>query len=301
MFYKNLKYFVQTCQCSSIAEAADKLFISRQALSLTLRRFEEEVGMPLFERNVRGVRMTVQGEAFYFRCRAILQEYEDAVSQVRKMGQKIEVLRIAFSLIALKILTTHAIVEFEKQHSGISVSFSSMVSADAWEALNKRKLDFVCSIRPPEEYGFFFRLVKKGSPRLLVAEFSPLASKKRITLEDLKSQTLFNSTELQQLTSRCQKSGIELRQRYFTNDPALISEAVAKDVGVYAVPQDTLSVFRMDGIVAVPFEEGLLDLNLYLTCRNPDELTPMAREFADYLCSLGGEKQSMYVAGGTDT
>lgn len=288
MLDKNLHYFVTVCECKSIAQAAEKLYISRQALSLTLKRFEEEIGVALFVRNVRGITLTEEGEFLYHRCKSILAQYEEALMQIRhsKKDHK-TTLRVAFSLIAMKVLTTSAIMAFEEQHANVSLSFSSMVSWDAWKALANKQLDFVCTVRPPEEYGFRSRMVKRGQAHLLVSSQSALARKKHIALEDLKGQILLNSTELKHFSKQCEKAGVDLKYRYFTNDPALISEAVANDRGVYAVPKNTLSVFHMDGITAIPFEPDTLDLNLYLTCRDPQELPPGAREFADYLCRLG--------------
>lgn len=292
MIDKNLQYFIAVCECRSIAQAAEKLYISRQALSMTLKRFEDEVGVALFVRNVRGITLTQEGDFFYHRCKGILAQYEDALLQVRrrKSDQK-TTLRVAFSLIAMKVLTTSAIVAFEEQYPNVSLSFSSMVSADAWKALADKRLDFVCTVRPPEEYGFRSRMVKRGQAHLLVSSKSALAAKKSIALKDLKGQTLLNSTELKHFDKRCEEAGVELQYRYFTNDPVLISEAIAHDRGVYAVPKNTLSVFNMEGIAAIPFEPDTLDLNLYLTCRDPHELPLGAREFADYLCHLGEKEE----------
>ena len=287
MFYKDLRYFVTASQCKSIAEAAEKLYISRQALSLTLRRFEEEVGARLFERDTRGICLTEQGAYFYGRCEVLLKEYEEALSYVRRMANQKETLRIAFSLIALKSLTADAVLRFEKTRPGVTLAFSTMISADAWEALLQGKLDFVCTIRPPEELGFKSRLVKRGTPLLLVAQNSPLALKQRITLADLAGQVLLNSSELEQFTLGMHKEKNRLQYRFFTNDPVLISEAIVNGLGVYAIPRETFSDFQREGIVPVPFEEKVLDLNLYLTCRDPKALSATAREFADYLCSLG--------------
>ena len=62
MDYKQLKFFRKICEEKSINRAAQKLFISQQALSKSIAKLEEELGTPLFIRTSGGVRLTPAGE-----------------------------------------------------------------------------------------------------------------------------------------------------------------------------------------------------------------------------------------------
>lgn len=286
MFYKSLLYFVETCQSESIAQAAEKLYLSRQALSLTLKRFEEDVGVPLFVRGSRGIALTSAGEAFYKRCVPILADLDAAVKEAQKDTPAPESIRVAFTLIALKILTTEAVMGFERDYPSVRLNFTTMLGSEAYRQLVEGKLDFICSLRPVKNGEFCTRLVRRGFPCLLTGLSSPLSQKKVITIDDLQGITLLQS-DLSELFESQSKLVADISYRFFTNDPALISDAVANGLGSYIVPINTLSVFNTERLAVIPLEDGLVDLNLYLSYRTENALSPVALAFAEYICLLG--------------
>ena len=62
MDHKQLRFFRKICEEKSINRAAQKLFISQQALSKSIAKLEKEVGVPLLVRTPEGVRLTVAGQ-----------------------------------------------------------------------------------------------------------------------------------------------------------------------------------------------------------------------------------------------
>lgn len=288
MIEKALQDFVVTCSCKSIAEAAEKLFVSRQALSLMIRRFENDVGVQLFVRSKKGIVLTSTGKVFYQRCKKILDEYRAAVDEARVMysSEKLSI-RVAFSLTALRILLASRIIEFEQICSRVTVEFNSMPSTEAWERLHLGELDFVCSIRPPERYDFAVEKIKHGFPILLVKSGTKLSKKNRATLQDLEYQTLLNSKEMTQFFTDASLRKLNIKYKPFTNDPTLISEAIVGGHGVYITAMDSIDTFNMRGITAVPFYEEALDLNLYATYRKDRELSDTEHKFIEYLKDIG--------------
>lgn len=72
MNLKSIEYFLVAAEEMNITRAAEKLFISQQALSSHLKRLEEEYGVPLFERRP-SLRLTLFGEQMAFYGRQIIQ------------------------------------------------------------------------------------------------------------------------------------------------------------------------------------------------------------------------------------
>jgi DNA-binding transcriptional LysR family regulator len=86
--------------------AIQRLHIAQPSLSRQIRDFEEEVGVPLFERTPRGVRLTDAGRAFLDEARAILKYTNEAVIKARAIGGKRETqLHVGdFPLVAARIM-----------------------------------------------------------------------------------------------------------------------------------------------------------------------------------------------------
>lgn len=82
-----LDVFVQAARTRSFAEAGRNLEISASAVSKSISRLEDRVGVRLFQRSTRSVRLTSEGEVFLERCGRILGEIQAAEDELSAMAQ----------------------------------------------------------------------------------------------------------------------------------------------------------------------------------------------------------------------
>jgi DNA-binding transcriptional LysR family regulator len=78
MELRHLRYFIAVAEENSITRAAERLWIAQPGLSTQLRRLEDELGVKLVERHSRGVELTLAGELFLERARAVVAAAEQA-------------------------------------------------------------------------------------------------------------------------------------------------------------------------------------------------------------------------------
>ncbi len=71
-----LKYAITIANSGSFREAASKLFVSQPALSTTMKELEEEIGIQLFERTNKGIRVTKSGEDFIIYAKEAVSQYK---------------------------------------------------------------------------------------------------------------------------------------------------------------------------------------------------------------------------------
>lgn len=72
-----LRYFVAAAEAGTISRAAERCRVAQPSLSQQLRKLEDAVGAPLFDRLGRGVALTDAGRALLPRARRILAEVRD--------------------------------------------------------------------------------------------------------------------------------------------------------------------------------------------------------------------------------
>ncbi|WP_215701682.1 LysR family transcriptional regulator [Clostridium sp. MCC353] len=72
MTFEQLSYAVAVAQEKNISKAAERLYISQSALTKSLNRLEEELGIKIFDRNVVPVRLTFAGECYIEKAKQLL-------------------------------------------------------------------------------------------------------------------------------------------------------------------------------------------------------------------------------------
>src|ERR1700744_2626147 len=87
MELRHLRYFIAVAEGGSLLSAARWLSTSQPALSRQIRDLEAEVGVPLLERQPRGVTLTAAGKVFLDYARRALVEVEAAPQAARQIGQ----------------------------------------------------------------------------------------------------------------------------------------------------------------------------------------------------------------------
>lgn len=85
MELRQLGYFLAAAQHGSLHAAAEAVSISQPALTKSIRRLESSLGVRLFERHARGVRLTVFGEALVLHARSLQAELRLADETMREL------------------------------------------------------------------------------------------------------------------------------------------------------------------------------------------------------------------------
>ena len=85
MFDEYLKTFICAAECGSFAKAAEALFLSPNAVKKRIGCLEESLGFLLFERNLKGIRLTPAGKSFYEDSKSLVQNYNNAAEKARSI------------------------------------------------------------------------------------------------------------------------------------------------------------------------------------------------------------------------
>ena len=104
MDLKRLRNFAVVAAAGSFHGAAEQLYIAQPALSRQMRSLEEELGVALFERSVRGVKLSSAGEVLLSELERLLPQLDLAMSRTQRAAKgQIGILKVAYTQIAAEL------------------------------------------------------------------------------------------------------------------------------------------------------------------------------------------------------
>ncbi|MEV5836676.1 LysR family transcriptional regulator [Nocardia sp. NPDC052112] len=180
-----VRTFVAVVETGQFQAAADDLGITQQAASKRVATLERELGVQLFTRIARGVRLTVDGQALLPHAREILRAAERATAAVTP-GRR--ALRI--DVVSRRIAPSTILYAFYQQHPDIELDVVTLTNFDAESALAEIGSGTVDatfrSLRGRSvPNGLRSARVIDDRHELLVGPRHPLANTKTVTLAEL--------------------------------------------------------------------------------------------------------------------
>ena len=142
----HLRTFVVIAECGNLTHAAQRLNRTQSAISVQLRKLEESLGAVLFDRQPRGMTLTVSGETFLPAARRALEELDRATRIfARPLAGR---LRVGLPDDFDDSVLEHALAAFSARHPGIEIVATSGCTSRYGEAVRRRELDLAIGSGP---------------------------------------------------------------------------------------------------------------------------------------------------------
>lgn len=148
---RDLRYFEMAAQTENLGRAAEAIARSQPALTKAIRRLEQTVGGPLFEKAGRGVRLTPVGRILLEEARQLRVSADEALRHVADFSQGLAgLVRIGSGTVTVGALLPRVCRLLLKQAPEAQVSIEVGASLDLLEQLRQKQLDLVVGLLPPE-------------------------------------------------------------------------------------------------------------------------------------------------------
>ena len=195
----HMRYALEVARTNSINKAAEVLYVGAPALSRAIKELEAGLGVSLFDRSAKGMFLTPDGELFVRYAEKVLKEIDD-IEEIFKGGTTA---KTQFSIsVPRASYVAAAFAEFSKKVEPDNDIELFYKETNAYRVINNIiKEDYKLGIlRYNEQYETYYNLMmrEKDLSGELITEFtyvlamsidSPLASRDKITYEDLKGLT----------------------------------------------------------------------------------------------------------------
>lgn len=142
MELRHLRYFVAVAEEQNVTHAAARLHVSQPSLSRQIHDLEDEMGVALFERTAKTVRLTNAGRLFLEETRAVLRRVDEAVAAAKAAGSGARgELRIGYAPFLTVEIVPRALRLFQEEHPGVQVKLRDLSTQEMARELRDRRLD----------------------------------------------------------------------------------------------------------------------------------------------------------------
>lgn len=190
MEIRQLKYFLAVADQRSFVNAANVLFLSRQAISKAISQLEEEMQVELFMRESNGAFLTPAGVLFYDRVRGVVREFEQIQQEMREYGSRYhQRLRLAFSVGTLPLFEQR-LQHFSQTQRNADVDYSEYPHMQCRSLILEHQVDAVVSEQRMDDPTLESAILVRSRMGLLLCAEHPLAELEEIPLPALSDVAL---------------------------------------------------------------------------------------------------------------
>ena len=186
MELRQLRYFLSVAETEHLTRSADALFVTQSTLSHGLRQLEAELGVPLFDRLGRGLRLSQAGHAFRDHAARALQELEAGRQAVADMSAlQTGTLQVGVIPTFLTRFVPDAVAAFSARYPGVQLTVRDLRSGQIEELRIAGRLDLGIAFHPASREEIEAEPLFEERMHLVVHQGHPLARRQRLRLAEL--------------------------------------------------------------------------------------------------------------------
>lgn len=279
MTLTELKYIVTLEQERHFGRAAEKCFVSQPTLSVAVKKLEEELGIPLFERSKSAVYLTPIGSKVVAQAHRVLEQAA-VIKELAQEGksQLISPLRLGAIYTIGPYLFPHLIPKLQALTPEMPLYIEESYTAVLRRKLRSGELDAIIIALPFTEADVVTRKLYSEPFQVLLPKNHPWEKRNRIPISDLPSQKLLMLGEGHCFRDQVIEACPALEANFKDPRQGLIAEGgsletirhmVASGLGITVLPYSAIGMnqYAPDVLISRPFAEPVPSRTVALAWR----------------------------------
>lgn len=279
-----LQYFVKVARLGSMTKAAHELHVSQPSLSQTMRRLENEMGVKLFEKNGRQIKMTAQGQKFYSHISFALQEITNAANEAKNLNIQGNI--VLGSYLSLQPIIP-ALEEFASVNPDITFTFLRISDLTY---VNSQNMDALLCYEQSDGLNFRERLYITSSERVIIAPYRVLSEPEnpQFHLQELKQEPFvslqWDNDRIEEIFDEFTHHNFIPNVRYRTNSALFKQELMESGLAVGFSNSLLASQLHQTGkYIQAAHAPQTAPIKIFLAWRSADARSPATEEFKKFM------------------
>lgn len=298
---RHLRSFLAVASYRNLTRAAESLFVTQSALSLTINHLEEDLGVTLFNRSTRRIELSDAGVDFLPTAERLVSDFDTSIRQMQALGSlERGVVGIAAVPSVMALLLPEAVAKYMDVYPGIDI----YLREDNSEAVQRRVLegdvDFgVCSLWESDT-DLGFEPIFEDEFGVVFASHHPFAShESEILWDEIASCRIIGFSPDLGMQYQLSKTTIlsqELRDpRYRVSNTSTIEALLSRSLCVSVMSALAAQRAPLDRLTFRPLTQPSLSRSVGIVTRSGKLLSPAAstmlahvKESVQYLAKFKG-------------
>ena len=286
--FRHLRTIRAIHETGGLARAAETMNITQSALSHQVKGLEQQVGVELFVRRSKPLKLSSAGHRLLKLAEKILPEVEAAEEEFKGLRDgRSGRMHIAIECHACYEWLFPVLEEFRKAWPDVDVDIRPGLAFDAIPALEREEVDLVVSSDPEDLSDVEFSALFDYEPVFVASSLHPLAEKPFVEAEDFRGEMLItypvDRSRLDVFSELLIPAKVEPRGVRQVELTAVILMLVASNRGVAVLPDWVLREAKYNSdYVTRPLTKGGVTRRLYAATRSDD----VAKPFVAHLIRL---------------
>lgn len=269
MDIRALRYFVETVQLNGFSRAADALFITQPAISRSIKKLEDELGVILLVREVSGVKLTDEGAILFEHAKQIIAQFNSMNKALHdNSGPLTGTLNVGLPPVIASTYFADVIMAFSSLHPQVELKILELGTKQMEEAMIEGIVETAAVMLPFNDNAFELTVFAEDRLMLLMSQSHPLAMRNQVHFKDLISEPfIFFSEDFRindLVRSACGIYSSEPIVAGRSNHLDLIIAMVKAGVGVTLLPNSMCNKNPIDNLAIIPVIEPELSYKLAL-------------------------------------
>ena len=295
---QQLRLFEAVARHRSFTRAAEAIHLSQPAVSIQIKRLEEQLGVPLFEQMGKKIYLTAAGKELAATCSELferLDAFEGRLETLR--GEVAGTLNLA-AVTTAKYFLPHYLGAFLRRYPQVVPQLKASNRARILERLDANEDDIYIMATLPENSDIEAHRFLTDELVLFAHPRHPLVGHKRIPLEQLRRERFIaresGSGIRMTLERMLTEHGIQLEPYMELGSGEAIKQAVMAGIGVGVLSTFSLKLELEAGKLVLLDMEGLpLQRSWYAVHRRGKQLSPAAVKFIEFLQTVQESELSL--------
>lgn len=295
MTLKDMEYVCCIAEFNNFSKAAENLFVSQSALSQSITKLEDELGLQLFRRTNKGVFLTYAGEIF-------LEEANKIISQTKIFKEKLETLSsckkrtlgIGVYQFYGRYFLPKIIPEFRKTFPDVQIKIIEDSQYNLEKILLDDEVDLVISAFLDFNPKIIYKKIFTEDILLAVSEKNSINSKitkNNIDLSSFKDENFIllmrGIKARKNIDKICESLDFKLNYLLETKDFETVNSLVAQNMGVGFVPS---SVDKLEGVKYYKINNSYSSREFFIAYKKSTQKPYILSEFTKIASSLSKDK-----------